>query len=386
MSDSEEKYKGDEIPSGNKSVDGNDIGDDEDCYLNVGIGRHSANYTRRFEDTQNLPDETWSNQSLPYNELPFTRNVEPKNIPDTVKTPGDIFLMLLSTENIKFMFQQTNLYYQQNKNKNDVLVTAEEMKKFIRVNIMMGIKRLPSYRDYWSSNPQLNDAYINSSMPVKRFSFLLSNLHLNDQTKEAKKGDSNFDKLYKIRPFIEKISETYLHYYDPTREQSIDESMVKFKGRSTMKQYMPQKPIKQGYKVWVRSDMNGYVCEFQIYTREIANVAEKNLGERVIKNLSQTLKNKNYHIYFDNYFTSSDLMITLLKDGISACGKIRKDRKGLLQNQGKEKDIKMGDSEYRTSYERIRWLKWIDKKPVQFLSNFHDPSALSEVERRQKDG
>ena len=79
-------------------------------------------------------------------------------------------------------------------------------------------------------------------------------------------------------------------------------------------------------------------------------------------------------------------MITLLKDGISACGTIRKDRKGLSKNEGKEKDMKMGDSEYRTSYEGIRCLKWVDKKPVQFLSNFHDPSALSEVERRQKDG
>ena len=48
--------------------------------------------------------------------------------------------------------------------------------------------------------------------------------------------------------------------------------------------------------------------------------------------------------------------------------------------------MKMGDSEYRTSYEGIRSMKWVDKKPVQFLSNFHDPSALSEVERRKKDG
>ena len=79
-------------------------------------------------------------------------------------------------------------------------------------------------------------------------------------------------------------------------------------------------------------------------------------------------------------------MITLLKDGTSACGTIRKDRKDLPKNQGKEKDMKMGDSEYRTSYEEIRWLKRVDGKPVQFLSNFHDPSALSAVERRQKDG
>ena len=65
MSDSEEEYEGHEIPSDNESVDGNDISDDEDCDLNVGIGRHSANYSRRFEETQNLSDETWSNHSLP---------------------------------------------------------------------------------------------------------------------------------------------------------------------------------------------------------------------------------------------------------------------------------------------------------------------------------
>ena len=104
-----------------------------------------------------------------------------------------------------------------------------------------------------------------------------------------------------------------------------------------MKQYMPQKPIKRGYKVWVRSDMYGYVCEFQIYTGKIANVTEKNLGERVIKNLSQTLKNKNYHIYLDNYFTSNDFMITLLKNGISACGKIGRTEKVFLKIKEKRK-------------------------------------------------
>ena len=56
MSDSEEEYEGDKIPSGNESVDWNDISDDEDCVLNVGIARHTANYSRRFEDTQNLSD------------------------------------------------------------------------------------------------------------------------------------------------------------------------------------------------------------------------------------------------------------------------------------------------------------------------------------------
>ncbi|XP_058810435.1 piggyBac transposable element-derived protein 3-like [Phymastichus coffea] len=273
MSDSEEEYEGDQIQPDDESVDGNDISDEEGYDLNVDSGKHYENDSRRFKNSKISSDETWSNQFLPFDNLPLTKNVGPKNIPDTVRTPGDILLMLLSVENIGNMVQQTNLYYLKNKIKNDVPVTADEIKKFIGVNIIMGVKLLPSYRDYWSSNSQLNDAYISSSMPVKRFSFLLSNLHLNDQTKEPKKGEANFDKLYNIRPNIDRISETYLQYYDPTREQSKDESMVK-------------KPIKQGYKIWVRSDMNGYVCEFQIYTRKINNVTKKNLGERVIMSLS----------------------------------------------------------------------------------------------------
>ena len=51
MSASEEEYEGVEIPPGNEFVDGNNISDDEDCDLNVGNGRHSANYSCRFEDT-----------------------------------------------------------------------------------------------------------------------------------------------------------------------------------------------------------------------------------------------------------------------------------------------------------------------------------------------
>lgn len=35
--------------------------------------------------------------------------------------------------------------------------------------------------------------------------------------------------------------------------------MIRFKGRSTLKQYMPNKPIKRGYKVWVRADEERYI-------------------------------------------------------------------------------------------------------------------------------
>jgi len=42
--------------------------------------------------------------------------------------------------------------------------------------------------------------------------------------------------------------------YNLHRDVSVDEAMVAFKGRSTLKQYMPMKPVKQGFKVWMLVD------------------------------------------------------------------------------------------------------------------------------------
>ena len=66
----------------------------------------------------------------------------------------------------------------------------------------------------------------------------------------------------------------------------MDEAMIKFTGRSAVKQYMPMKPIKRGIKVWVLGDShNGYFHTFQVYTGKEGS-GEKQLGQRVVKDLS----------------------------------------------------------------------------------------------------
>ena len=51
----------------------------------------------------------------------------------------------------------------------------------------------------------------------------------------------------------------------PTNEQAIDEHMIKFKGQHSMKQYMPLKPIKRGFKMWCRNELaTGYLFQFDI--------------------------------------------------------------------------------------------------------------------------
>ena len=52
---------------------------------------------------------------------------------------------------------------------------------------------------------------------------------------------------------------------------SVDEGMVKYKGRLFFKQYMPKKPIKYGIKVWMAADSKTvYISNYDIYLSPLA--------------------------------------------------------------------------------------------------------------------
>ncbi|KAJ8981573.1 hypothetical protein NQ317_002601 [Molorchus minor] len=142
-------------------------------------------------------------------------------------------------------------------------------------------------------------------MARTRFEQILSNLHCNDNTQLPK---DNKDKLYKLRPLITKLNDNFRSFYKTTRRISVDESMILFKDRSTLKQYNPQKPIKRGYKIWCVADQLGYVCNFDVYQGK--NEALENefavcgLGERMVLSLTKPYWGIHKIVYFDNYFTS----------------------------------------------------------------------------------
>ena len=67
--------------------------------------------------------------------------------------------------------------------------------------------------------------------------------------------------------------------YNYGREVSIDEAMVPLKGRCSMKQYLPMKPVKRGFKVWVLADgKTGYISMLNFYTGKSSGVAEPGPG------------------------------------------------------------------------------------------------------------
>ena len=78
-----------------------------------------------------------------------------------------------------------------------------------------------------------------------RFCEIFQNLHFADNRKDDKTG-----KPFKMRPVIDHLNSKFSKVLSNNSEQSTDEHMMKFKGRSGMKQYIKSKPMKWGYKFW----------------------------------------------------------------------------------------------------------------------------------------
>jgi len=128
---------------------------------------------------------------------------------------------------------------------------------------------------------------------------------MNDSQKQPGRNDSNYDPLYKVRPVLDMCQQTFLDQYIPGREMSIDEAMVKYKGRVFFRQYMPKKPIKWGMKVWMIAEpKTDYVSNFTVYLGKCSSSenAGQALGTRVVLDISKPFHHTHRHLYFDIFF------------------------------------------------------------------------------------
>ncbi|XP_025196610.1 uncharacterized protein LOC112595572 [Melanaphis sacchari] len=152
----------------------------------------------------------WEEHGLMINPLPFQGKVGP-NLPPGLGDPLSYFYCIFPESFINYLVFQTNFYAHQ-KQKPFETATSQSMKTFLAINLLMVIKKLYSYKDYWSSNPQLSAEYISSFMPVNRYSWFLAHMRLSDNNFRPNRNDINYDKLYKVRPLINTSSSSEYRY------------------------------------------------------------------------------------------------------------------------------------------------------------------------------
>lgn len=107
--------------------------------------------------------------------------------------------------------------------------------------VVMSVVKLRSLSDYWNSNHILHCSAIAGKITRERFRVISRYLHFVDNNSLVPRGLPGYDRLGKVRPMLEKITKQFQKVYNLQRDVAIDEAMIKFQGRSSMKQYMPQK-------------------------------------------------------------------------------------------------------------------------------------------------
>ena len=239
-------------------------------------------------------------------------------------SPVEYFSMFFSDEMIDEILLETNRYAMTKDNR-FIDVTKQEIYSYLSITLYMGIIRLPSYKLYWEK--KLNYTLVLGKMSKDRFTLIRRYLHFNEKSKCKPKTDPGHDRLFKVRLIVELLWEN-LTRTEPEERHSIDEQIIPFKARSVMRQYLPNKPYNGGFKVFTRAGSSGITCDIEIYQGWGAVEAGPfSLGGDVVMRLLRSLKPKTGHkIFFDNLFSSVDLVVHLKEIGYDCVGTIRKNR------------------------------------------------------------
>ena len=101
-----------------------------------------------------------------------------------------------------------------------------------------------------------------------------------------------------------------------------------------MKQYLPSKPNKWGYKLFILCGVSDFSYDFKVYTGQENNAMHRlphkpdlgASGNIVVWLRCKIPRNVNHKLFFDNYYTSVELLAHLSKQGIPVLGTVRGNR------------------------------------------------------------
>lgn len=246
-------------------------------------------------------------------------------------------------------------------------VTVPEMYMFFAVIMLMTRNKHLSIEEHWSTDILLNSPIFSKVMTRNRFSMILGMLHFSEQREEN-------TILSKIQKCVSHTRQKFRNIITPYKTICIDESIVPFKGRLSIKQYLPNKRNRFGVKLFVLCDVNtGVIVDFIVYcgaTTEIVDPCNLGVGGAVVATLVKPFLGSNRHLYVDNWYTSPLLFKYLHEHNIYACGTVKKNRKYMPKLNT---ILELNETEVQYSGPLMA-IKWKDKKYIFMLSTIHDNS------------
>ena len=250
-------------------------------------------------------------------------------------------------------------------------VTINEMKAFIGIILNMGILRLTRIKDYWSTSQTCNIPFFRQVMSRNRFSQIFNVLHIGEIDATSK--------LDKVQEFIDLILQSCQPLYTLEKEIAIDESIVPFTGRASIKQYVKNKPNPWGLKIYALSgSKSGYMHNILLYAGKqtpLLQLPTHSHTTKVVLTLVDYLQDKGHDLYTDRFYTSVELADELTKLGFSITGTIQKSRKFLPTKIKKLQKMSKGSTLTFKKNEKMV-LAWMDKRIVFMLSTKYSNNMI----------
>lgn len=329
--------------------------------------------TAKNEEELNM----WSRANLnPYIHTFIDKDcgIKAENIKDTSNVL-DYFQIFFSENLVGDIVDTTNSYYRHLSANNDISsslknwsdTTINEMFTFLALTLIMSRMKKLSIKEYWSTNDVLRTDIFNKHMSQGRYTVLLKMLYFSN-----KKSERSEDRLAKIRGLFDKLREIFQKSFSPFRNLCIDESLLLFKGRLFLKQYIPSKRNRFGIKSFVLCDCStGFVLDLIVYTGSTSEVQafSEELGKtgNIVATLMQPYLGKGHQLFVDNWYSSPALFEYLHSFATNACGIVKK-RRGDMPKMPEK--LQKGDFNFRSSVNLLA-LKWQDKCEVWKLSTSH---------------
>lgn len=132
------------------------------------------------------------------------------------------------------------------------------------------------------------------TMGRDRFRIIKRYLYLADN------GDLAASKMAKISPLLEMFkrnSQQFRVFHDFF---SIDESIIPYHGHHSAKQFIRNKPVIFGYKMWMLCGVDSYPYNFSIYCGKDGD-RKPPLGSYVVNEMLQPIESADHHVVFFDY-------------------------------------------------------------------------------------
>ncbi|XP_049813951.1 piggyBac transposable element-derived protein 3-like [Schistocerca nitens] len=141
-------------------------------------------------------------------------------------TPKEIFEKLMN-ENIR-VYSERNF---------------EEVKVFVRFLLFAGYHKLPAEKLHWSEDEDVGIPIIKTAMSRNKYQKLKTLLHFQDNDLA---NENKHNRGFRIRPLLKMINESFKKFGIFEENLSIDKLIVKYYGRSGLKQFIRVTYLKLG--------------------------------------------------------------------------------------------------------------------------------------------